>query len=57
MVQDGKTNCFAYREVRGRLVCSALRTNTCTNCKFYKPANEVDKLQIEQDIRKYVRGI
>ena len=55
MIQDAKPNCFAFREVRGRLVCSALNTRNCTNCKFFKDKREVDLYKIEQDIKKYER--
>lgn len=56
MVQDRKENCFAYQEVRGRLVCSALRTNTCKGCKFYKPVDQIDDFMIDKAIEKYGKG-
>lgn len=53
MVKEGKQDCFAYREVRGRLVCYATNRKDCIECPFYKHRNKVDILQIEKDIKNY----
>ena len=56
MVLDGKEDCFAYQEVRGKLICSALRTDTCKDCKFYKPVDKIDDFLIEKAITDYAKG-
>lgn len=53
MVEDGKKDCFAYKEVRGRLVCYATSRKDCIECPFYKHRSRVDMLKIEQDIKRY----
>ena len=57
MVLEGKEDCFAYQEIRGKLVCSALRTNTCEGCKFYKPIDKIDDFKIENAIEKYAKRV